>query len=113
MAVTSLRRLILQLTGDVTSEIIRESENAASPGDVDLVTLSSGANTITPPANAQAVMIIPPDNNTIVITLKGIAGDTGVELHKTQTSVIALNNAATTFVLNAAAQIQGVRLCWA
>jgi hypothetical protein len=44
--------------------------------------------------------------------LKGVTGDTGVVLHKTDPSTIALNSPTTTLCLTASAQIDGVRLVW-
>jgi hypothetical protein len=83
---------------------------------MDLVTLSSGANTITPPASATACTIIFPETNTgvdeVLVTLKGVSGDTGVVLHPLDPTSVALNNAATTFVLTASASLAGVRLVW-
>jgi hypothetical protein len=64
--------------------------------------LNSGANTITVPTGATAVVIQPPSGNTILVTFKGVTGDTGVPLHKTQPTVIALDSTATSFVLTAA-----------
>jgi hypothetical protein len=48
----------------------------------------------------------------VLITLKGISGDTGVELHLTDPCTISLNSTTNTFVLTAASQLAGVRLIW-
>jgi hypothetical protein len=58
------------------------------------------------------VTILPPTGNTTNITLKGVTGDTGIQLHDTDPSTISLDPAVTSFVLTAAAQITGVRLYW-
>jgi hypothetical protein len=65
----------------------------------DLTTVS-GNNTVTVPVGALGVIIIPPAGNTIQITLKGVAGDTGVSLNLTDPSKISLNPGQATFVLN-------------
>lgn len=45
---------------------------------------------ITVPANSTAMLIIPPAANVGAITLKGVTGDTGVLIHKTLPTCIAL-----------------------
>jgi len=117
MAVTSNRTVTVTLTGDVTySQSFSAAANTTSPGQIDIVTLASGANTITPPAGGttpKACTIIPPaGNSTVTITLKGVTGDTGVVLHKTDPCVVSLNSTTTTFVLTASAELTGVRLIW-
>lgn len=105
------------MTGDVEmSEIFRAADNALSIGAMQLVTLASGANTITVPTSGTklptACTIIPPSGNTQSITLKGVTGDTGVRIHDTDPTSLALDDAVTTFVLTAGAQITDVRLVW-
>lgn len=117
MSTTATRTITIGLSGDVVgTEAFSAAANAASPGGVQApVTLSSGNNTITVPTGGTtptAVTIIPPVGNTNLITLKGINGDTGVPLHKTDPTSIALDSTCASFVLNAAAQIVGVRLVW-
>lgn len=116
MAASSTRTITVVYAGAVVgTQPIAAASNAASPAQVDLVNLSAGANTITVPtggATAVGVTIVPPAGNTSLITLKGIAGDTGVPLHKTDPTSIALDATCATFVLNAAAPITGVRFFW-
>mgnify|MGYP001327104443 CR=1 FL=1 len=116
MAVTSERLTIILFTGDVDASLEYDAaDNAASPGQIDIITLASGANTITPPTGGStplAVTIVPPSGNTALITLKGISGDTGIVLHKTDPCTISLNSTTSTFVLTAASSIAGVRLIW-
>ena len=112
MAVTSQRIVINKFTGDYTADsYANAADNAASPGDIDVVTLSAGFNSITPPAGAKAVTILFPAGNTVLVTLKGIAADTGVALHLTDPTSIGLNSVAA-FGLNAVAQLVGLRLIW-
>jgi hypothetical protein len=116
MATAAARIISHTFSGDVSATLpFSAASNAASPGQIDLVTLASGANTITPPAGGstpKAVTIIPPSGNTNTITLKGVTGDTGVVLHITDPTSIGLNSPTATFVLTASASIAGVRLVW-
>lgn len=116
MSVTAIRRIAIEINGDVTAaHTFSAANNIASPGDIDIVTLALGANIITPPSGGTtpvACTIIPPAGNVIAITLKGIGGDTGIVLHKTDPTSIALDSPITTFVLTAAAEVVGVRLVW-
>jgi hypothetical protein len=113
MSVTSKRVIGIAFSGDVDAPSLDygAADNSSSPGVVALVDLVTGANTITPPTGTKAVTIIPPSGNLILITLKGVTGDTGVPLHLTDPSSIALN-AADDFCLTAADDIVGVRLIW-
>ena len=117
MAITSSRTAQIQFSGDITTQINQSAlDNIVSPAKVDIVSLVLGANTITAPAILGLVvvglMIVPPAANTQLITLKGIAGDTGIPIHLTDPTIIALHTTFTTLVLNAAAGITGVRLVW-
>jgi len=88
--------------------------NVNSPATDQFVNLAMGANTITAPVAAAPtrLTIQPPSGNTQLITLKGVAGDTGVPIHKTDPTSVALDSSVTTLVLNAAAIVNGVRLIW-
>lgn len=116
MSITSTRTTTIVYTGSVTgTETIAAATNAASPGQIQIVTLASGANTITVPTGGStptAVTIQPPVGNVQTITLKGITGDTGVGLHLTDPFTVSLAAATSTFVLTAGAQIIGVILYW-
>lgn len=116
MSVTSQRLTSIQFSGDVQlADSFDAAANENSPGQVEIKQLASGTNTITPPSSScttKACTIIPPAANATVITLKGVAGDTGVALHTTDPTIIALNSPTNTFVLSAAGTINGVRLVW-
>ena len=120
MATTSKREIRLTYSGDVggspgVAHKLSAADNAASPAEIDLITLASGNNTITVPTSGtspKAVTIVKPSGNAIAITFKGINGDTGVRLHDTDPDTISLHSSVTSFVLNAGAQIDGVRLYW-
>jgi hypothetical protein len=117
MATTSNRALVITFTGDVTAtQALNAAANAVSPGQEQILTLASGANTITAPVVVgvvnTALTIIPPAGNVQTITLKGITGDTGVALHLTDHTTIALATTFTTCVLTAGGIITGLRLIW-
>lgn len=118
MSTSAIRTVKIVFSGDIdATDTFITASNAASPGMVDNVRLASGDNTITVPVvsgiTVKSCTIVPPSSNTHLIKLKGVDGDTGVPLSLTETSSIGLDTTATTFVLNAAAQIDGVLLIWA
>ena len=117
MAIISSRTIQIQLSGDVTMEIIKSAlDNAVSPGEPLLVTLAIGNNTITAPVISGIIptglTIVPPAGNTNVITLKGANGDTGIALHETDPTSLALDEAFVSLVLSVLVQINGVQLVW-
>ena len=117
MSVTSKRTVQVEFSGDIGFSLIQSAlDNTVSPAQVTLTTLALGANTITAPVITDIVVtaltIIPPAGNASLITLKGIAGDTGVPIHLTDPTTIGLNTTFVSMVLNAAAEIVGVRLIW-
>ena len=116
MSVISTRKQTIVYSGDVEgTEIIPAATNEASPGSVEIKTLASGLNTITVPTGGStvvAVTIVPPVGNTTSITLKGVTGDTGVRLHNTDPTTIAIDPSTTTFVLTTGGTVTGVRLYW-
>ena len=117
MSVTSFRAVSVEFSGDVDEWVTQSAlENDSSPGMSVIQSLALGANTITAPVVSGIVVtgltIIPPTANTHLITLKGVAGDTGIPLHLTDPTSIALDTTFVSLVLNAAAAIVGVRLIW-
>jgi hypothetical protein len=73
------------------------------------VTLASGANTITVPTNAAGCVIIPPSGNTQTLTLKGVTGDTGIALSKTNPFMLAFDSTPpASFVITAGALTTGI-----
>ncbi len=113
---TARRTTTIVYSGDIDgTQELAAAANADSPAVVELKTLAIGANTITVPTAGTvptAVTIVPPTDNATAITLKGVTGDTGVRIHDTDPTTIALDDSVTTFCLTAAAQIIGVRLYW-
>lgn len=117
MAVNSARQITITLTGDVEGVQDPEAaENAASPGTIEVKTLAIGFNSITVPAvvgvTVTAVTIIPPAGNAQSLTLKGITGDTGIRLHNTDPTSLAIDSSVTAIGLTAGASIVGVRFIW-
>jgi hypothetical protein len=108
--------MTITYSGDVEgTEIIDATANAASPAQVDLRTLASGSNTITPPtggATAKSVTIKPPVGNVVTITLKGVTGDTGFLLSPTEPTTLALATGTTAFDLTCSATLTGIRFYW-
>lgn len=121
MANTSNKSLSIQITGDGSSSTISWSEifaglsNPLSPAQSEIKDLASGLNTITPPTGGGTtpvgVLIIPPSTNSQTITLKGVTGDTGVPLSKTDFCYISLGSTGT-FALTTGGIISGVRFIW-
>jgi hypothetical protein len=116
MGTASARTQTLTFTGDVSATQVNSAgQNPNSPAVSELKSLVAGANTITPPSGGStpcAVTIIPPAGNVIALTLKGIAGDTGIALHLTDPSTIALAGGVASFVLNVTSAMTGLRLIW-
>ena len=115
MATSAVFAATLTFTGDIQqTQPIAAAVNAASPATESLVNLASGANTLTAPVSAVAtrLTIIPPAGNTILMTLKGVTGDTGVPLHKTDPTTLGIDATLVTLCLTAASAIAGVRLIW-
>lgn len=116
MSASAIRTTTIVYTGDVVgTETITAATNAASPASVEIKTLSSGANTITVPTGGSTVVactIVPPTGNTQTMILKGVTGDTGVGLHLTDQTAIALAAGTVNFVITAGGTITGLRLYW-
>ena len=112
MTINSKRSVSLQFDTDLEfNQTFQAIDNAASPGEIEKVVLASGANTITPPVGAVACTIIPLNNNTIAVTLKGVTGDTGIPLALTSPTSIGLASASNTFVLTAVSAVT-LTLIW-
>lgn len=116
MSTASARTQTITFTGDVTATQTNAAlQNQNSPGQSQLQNLAVGTNTITAPTGGStpvAVTIVPPAGNVAAITLKGVAGDTGIALHLTDPSTIALAAGVVSFVLNAGGVVTGLRLIW-
>jgi hypothetical protein len=105
------------MTGDVLfSEVFNAAENNLAPGSVTIHLLALGANTTDIPVvtgfATKGATIIPPSDNTATIVLKGVTGDTGVAISKTDPTSIAFDTGLANFVLTAGAIINGLRIVW-
>lgn len=116
MSVTSTRFTQITFTEDVTgTEKIVAASNTSSAGSITRHTLAAGANTITVPTSGAVptcATIIPPEANTQSITLKGVTGDTGIRIHNTDHTALAIDSSATTFCLTAAGTVTGLLIIW-
>lgn len=114
MAVTSSRRVSVYFEDDLIATFnFWAANNAAAPGAISELNLVLGDNTITVPAGTvKGATIIPPSGNTASIILKGVTGDTGITLSKTDPTSIAFETAPATFLLVAGGSITGLRIIW-
>lgn len=116
MSVTSTRSVLVTFTGDISgNNAFGAASNAVSAGQIQIVTLASGDNTVTVPTGGTTptcCTIVKPSTNAVVVKLKGAGGDTGVILHLTDPDCISLGSSVTSFILNAGSTLTGVRLIW-
>jgi hypothetical protein len=117
MSINATYSCTISYAGDISfgPESFADANNNASPGQIQIINLALGDNTITPPTGGTTpvgVVIFPPASNAIVLTLKGVGADTGIQIHKTLQTKLSLNSPTGTFVLNAASALTGMRLIW-
>jgi hypothetical protein len=118
VSISALVRNYISFSGDQESDLIfATSELEDSPAQQQVVTLSIGANTITLPDvdgfTVHGLVIVPPATDAGLVTLKGVAGDTGILLSSTGASVIQFGETLpASIVLSAAAEVNGWRLIW-
>lgn len=112
MAVTSNIAVDVIFSSDVEfAQRFAAAANSSSPGIVDSVDLANGANTVAVPNGATSVVIKPPVGNSQTITLKGVSGDTGISIHRTNPTWLGLNSVSS-FVLTTNGTITGCRFIW-
>lgn len=110
MSVTSDRSVTINFSSEVNyQQTFGAATSTTGSAQNQLVSVTTGL-VVTVPSNAVAVTIIPPVANTTALTIKGITGDTGIGLHKTDPSSFGLSTTQTTFVLAAASTTSGVRI---
>lgn len=116
MAVTCTRVVTLTYTGDVVgTETMSAASNIASPGMMEVKALPVGFTAVAVPLAGTvptAVTIVPPAGNSNSITLKGVTGDTGIRLHNTDPTTIALDSSVTTIGLTIATATTNIRFYW-
>lgn len=81
--------------------------NFSSISSETLVNLQSGANTITVPTGCAGCFIVPPTGNAVVLTLKGVTGDTGIPIAVNGVTPLAFGTAPASFVITAASLTVG------
>jgi hypothetical protein len=102
----SNRNVQIEFSGVVDTVIIQTAlENPISVGQQQIVDFAAGDNTITIPVSSglvcTAVTIIPPSGNTVVMTLKGNAGDVGIALDLVDPTTLAIASTVTEIIINA------------
>ncbi len=117
MATNATRVITIGYTGDVNgTNTLSAAASASSPGSITTQTLAPGNNTITVPSTAgitvKGATFLPPTGNTVAITLKGVAGDTGFEISRTDPTSIGFETAPASIVLNATTTIGNFRIFW-
>ena len=116
MATTATRSTTITYSGDVVgAQVLSAASNAASPGSIEIKTLANGFNSMTVPtggATVTACTIVPPSGNATSITIKGITGDTGIRIHNTDPTTIAIDSSVTAIGVTVGAQIVGVKFFW-
>jgi hypothetical protein len=88
MAIAATLTITLSLVGQGQNSQINipgaVMQNLNSPAEAVLVNLSSGFNALTPPSSPSPVpafaIIVPPTNSNNSKTLKGVTGDTGIQV---------------------------------
>lgn len=118
MSVTAVVTNYIVFSGDLENEFTFSSGDLLnSPAIQELISLATGNNSVTVPDvedfTIHGVAIIPPELNTVELTLKGINADTGIALSATKASVIQLGaTPPASLVLNVSDDVVGVRLIW-
>lgn len=115
MAASAAIKLSGLITGTPTGNKVIGPINissAAANGQVQQVILASGANTITIPTTPAPTGCVIQLNsaNTAIVTLKGVAGDTGIAIGKIGQTMLTWDATAlpASFVLNSAALQTGL-----
>lgn len=92
--------------GDTAFGTIDDSYTPTYRPTQQILSLSSGNNTITIPTGMKAVVLTPPAGNTETITLKGDASDVGIALALERSQKLDFDDAVTTFVLNSTGNVK-------
>jgi hypothetical protein len=118
MSITAEVTNYIKFSGDVESESVYNSgDQEDSPGMSQLVSLSSGNNTVLLPDvdgfTVHGLAIIPPNPNEVEVTVKGTNADTGITLAAGQASVIQFGTTPpASIVIAASTTAPGFRLVW-
>lgn len=87
------------------------SQNFAGLAPAQLVSVN-GNNPIAIPAGAQGLTIVPPPGSLLTKVLKGVNGDTGITLHPTLPTSIALTPGAVASIVLNVSGIETLELVW-
>lgn len=79
-------------------------------GDVDVVNLASGDNTITLATATSVLVIIPPTTNAQTLTMKGVTGDTGLLMDPAKPFVYCRAAGTTEVILVAGGIVNGTEI---
>lgn len=79
-------------------------------GQIDVITLATGPNTLRQPSGATMLLLIPPPTNIVPLILKGAISDQGVMLTPNCASILSLQ--WTSIVVQVTATVPNVRLIW-
>ncbi len=104
MSKTSLTSIGITVTGDgenATYQAPIITNVAAVYGGQLSYALASGFNALSVPTGAMGLLITPPVTSTIVKTLKGITGDTGLILSAVSPTFLSLDSTQTTVGIDA------------
>jgi hypothetical protein len=100
--VTTLIQVSMSGDGFAAAPLFSQSSQNLAGSPPTSVALINGNTTVNVPAAAQGFTIVPPPGSTVAKTLKGIAGDTGVPIHNTLPTSVALTpGALASFVIGA------------
>lgn len=113
MSVSAQRNVTILMDGDFSVQMYENAAaNTTSPAVVLNTNLQSGTTTLTPPASATGLTILPPSGNVDSITVKGASGDTGIVIHPTDPTSIGIASTNSDVLLTATTTINNVRLVW-
>lgn len=102
MALATYFKVEGQITGQVTGPKTIRFDYTSTGGSIQHVNLATGSNSISIPSGSEGIIFVPPSTNTAALTLKGVTGDTGILLHATNPSIIAVSSSTTVCVVSAA-----------
>lgn len=114
MAITTSTTLTQQSSGGgFVGPVYANTQTNVAGNPPSTAALTPGTNVTVPvPATAAGVLLRPDPLNGSAITLKGVAGDTGIALHPTQpTSLAFVAGSVASFVLQASTTTT-VALLW-
>lgn len=96
----------------VANLLLEGGRFTGSPAVIAIISLVQGANTLTVPTGATGITIQKPAGNSTVLTLKGVAGDTGIALHPTEPDHVSLAVGVSSIILDVADAVEDVRVVW-